>query len=349
MERVTSHHHSTSGAALRAFPRSILARRLRGAALPLSIALAALPARALAGPADHDEPLLLPRVELDPRLDLHERRTRVTSPAHAPLWFAIDASFRREPAGETSFGAMFLLGLPLDRLRARDVRLTVLAEGPAPRASPPPAEPPPALKPPPRAKADSSPPAKLPPVPQSAAPLPLRIPVVVTPDAARAAVDAALKRAHLADPDAHLDALALRARTSAALPELRLRVLRSVDQGQTLSPTEYDPGRTTATGGSSFWMEGRATWRLDRLVFADEEVAIERMRHDRAEARAKLSARVLKLLFEWQRALALADNPSASPEENLAARLHALEAEAEIDLLTDGWFTRWRAAKTRSP
>jgi hypothetical protein len=54
---------------------------------------------------------------------------------------------------------------------------------------------------------------------------------------------------------------------------------------------------------------------------------------------------VLKLLFEWQRAVALADNPAASPEENLTARLKALEAEAEIDLLTGGWFVKWKAAR----
>lgn len=184
---------------------------------------------------------------------------------------------------------------------------------------------------------------KLPPAPASALPPPLRIPVVVTSQAARAAVDAALRRAHLADPDARLDAMASRARAAAALPELRLRALRSVDQGQTLSPTEYDPVRTTATGGSSVWMEARATWRLDRLVFADEEVALERMRHERAEAQARVVTRVLKLLFEWQRALAMADNPAGSPEEQLASRLKALEAEAELDLMTDRWFSRWRA------
>jgi hypothetical protein len=131
------------------------------------------------------------------------------------------------------------------------------------------------------------------------------------------------------------------------LPELRLRVLRSVDQGQALAPTEYDATRTTSNSGSSLWMEARATWRLDRLIFADEEVALERMRHDRAEAKSRLTSRVLKALFEWQRALAQADNPSASPEEELAARLRALEAQAEIDLLTDGWLARWLAGQRR--
>lgn len=299
----------------------------------LALTLAVYPSRALAGPADLDEPLLHPRLEIDPRLDLPEpaRSPRPGSLLRAPLWFAIDASLLRRDTGAAGFGAMLLMGVPLDRLAMR-----AIGEGTAPD--------PPSLKPD-RKPPDPPPATKLPPAPASALPPPLRVPVVVTPEAAREAVSAALKRAHLAEPDARLDGMATRARSAAALPELRLRALRTVDQGQTLSPTEYDPLRTTATAVVSYWMEARATWRLDRLVFADEEVAIERMRHDRAEARTKLTAHVLKLLFEWQRALALADNPAASPEENLTARLKALEAEAEIDLITDGWLTRWKAAR----
>ncbi|APR86040.1 Hypothetical protein A7982_11389 [Minicystis rosea] len=295
---------------------------------------------------------MLPRYERDPRVELVEpdASSRPLSPLRAPLWIAIDTSFVRRDPGDTSFGAMLLLGLPLDRLFARDVRVSSIGDRPSPadHGDPPRADPPPALKPPPRAKPEPAPaPPKVPPVPPTATP-PLRIPIVVPPEAARAAVEAALRKARLSDPDARLDAMASRARAAAALPELRLRVLRSVDQGQTLSPTEYDANRTTASGGSSFWMEARATWRLDRLVFAEEEVSFERMRHERAEARAKVTARVLKLLFEWQRALALADNPAASPEENLAARLHALEAEAELDLLTDGWLTRFQGGPAKA-
>lgn len=297
------------------------------AALLLSSLVVAFPARALAGPADHDDPLLHPRIELDPRLDLRESGHRVPSPLRAPLWFAIDASMRRPDGGPTVIGGMLLVGLPLERIAARPPRI----------ADPPPQAP--EAKPPPPAKA---------PAPE-AKQAPLRIPVVVTSEAARGAVEAALRKARLVDPDAQIDGMALRARQSAALPELRLRALRTVDQGQNLMPTEYDPTRLTATTGTSLWMEARATWRLDRLLFAEEEVAVERARHLRTEARARLTSRVLKLLFAWQRALAQADNPSASPEENLTARLHALEAEAEVDLLTDGWFGRWRARRPSPP
>jgi hypothetical protein len=172
---------------------------------------------------------------------------------------------------------------------------------------------------------------------------PLRIPIRVTPVVARGAVDAALRKAKLVDPDAHVDAIASRARSAAVLPELRLRASRTADEGQSLAPTSYDPQRTTTTGGTSVWLEARATWRLDRLVFADEEVTLERARAQRAEQRQKVVERVLTLLFAWQRALALEDDGHASPEEHLAASLRVLETEAELDLATGGWFTAWRA------
>src|SRR4029079_3279914 len=90
---------------------------------------------------------------------------------------------------------------------------------------------------------------------------PMTLPVTVTPEMARAAVAAALKRARLEDALSRVDALASPARAASLLPELRFRVSRLVDEGQALSPTEYDPGRITATGGTSLWLEARATWR----------------------------------------------------------------------------------------
>jgi hypothetical protein len=124
--------------------------------------------------------------------------------------------------------------------------------------------------------------------------------------------------------------------------------MRTVDDGQTLSPVSYDPTRIVAVDAVRFWMEARATWRLDRLLFAEEEVALERLRHERAEAQTKVTKEVLRLLFEWQRARAHAEDATLPPEDNLAARLKAIEAEAELDLLTDGWFSRWRATEDKS-
>jgi hypothetical protein len=256
-------------------------------------------------------------------------------PGRAPLWIGIDGTMARDHEARPSFGAMLLLGIPLDR-GARAAMKSPAAP------SPPAAE----LKPPARSTTKLDSPAP-PPDPQKTSATeptpPLRIPIRVTPLVARGAVDAALLRAKLVDPDAHVDAIASRARTAAMLPELRLRASRTADEGQSLSPTSYDPQRTTTTGGTSVWLEARATWRLDRLVFSDDEVALERARAQRAEQRQKLVERVLTLLFGWQRALALEDDAHASPEEHLAASLRVLETEAELDLVTGGWFTAWRA------
>src|SRR6185295_8786326 len=120
---------------------------------------------------------------------------------------------------------------------------------------------------------------------------------------------AACKAAKLDEADARLDALASRARTSALLPELRLRATRAIDESESVAPTEYDPLRRTASGGTSTWLEARATFRLDRLVFADDEIAVERLRAARAAERLRLVTKVLDLLDTWQRARASEGDP----------------------------------------
>ena len=320
----------------------------------LASALRAPSARAAPPTQDDESPELAPRLE---RFDVapHELWTANPSPdrpgARPPLWLAVEATVSRLVGGERSYGAMLLASVPLERLADRAPRVGALSPpigaGAAPRLEPPP-RPPKRPKDPPADSGAGGPSSR------AEAPLeapnsvaPPALPVRLTPEVARAAVHAALRRANIVDPEARVDGLASRARASAVLPELRLRVTRLIDDAQSLSPTEYDPARTTATGGVSLWLEARATWRLDRLVFADEEVAFERLRRDRAEAQSKLAARVLELLFAWQRALAReADLAGRAPKERLAATLDVIEAEASLDIVTDGWFTRWRASPT---
>src|SRR5690242_9031134 len=112
---------SAPGRAPRASRHPSILRRLLPQVPLVTFALVALSTRALAGPADADEPLIHPRRELDPRLDLAEpsRSWRIPSPRRAPVWVAIDASLQQRTASEPSFGAMLLLGIPLDRLHAR--------------------------------------------------------------------------------------------------------------------------------------------------------------------------------------------------------------------------------------
>lgn len=136
-----------------------------------------------------------------------------------------------------------------------------------------------------------------------------------------------------------LDGIASRARAAAALPELRLRAARVTDESLRLSPTLDDPYRYTRAGGTNLLFEARATWKLDRLLFADEELAVERLRGEQARARGALTERVLKALFAWQRAELKGRDPQADPEARTQSLLLALEAELTLDVLTGGWFS----------
>ncbi|MBK6518266.1 MAG: hypothetical protein IPM79_17970 [Polyangiaceae bacterium] len=160
---------------------------------------------------------------------------------------------------------------------------------------------------------------------------------------ARGTVKAALAAAGSAESEARLSGAATRARASGLVPELRLRVAHVVDEDQRLAPTEYDPERITASGGTSLWLEARATFQLDRLVFADDEIALERLRADRAKLEAELIDDVLKSLEAWMRAGAALESEIASEEERLRADVDEAVAEARLDALTAGWFSTQRA------
>ncbi|HEY4119916.1 MAG TPA: hypothetical protein VGM56_18750 [Byssovorax sp.] len=335
------------------------------ATLASSRAAAAYPSALL------DESLLGPRLDqIDPAphelfVDVGEPVegqpwTRTPKRRGAPgLWVSIDVGYVHATGAPDVLSGSILFGGPTDHIlraitspRADQPKTpasgaTALADGPT-KAD----DEEPALKPAPRtprrARGDAAPPPSAPtPKVPATAPVTERIevPIVITPGVARGAVKAALKRASLYEPATRTDALASRARTSALLPELRLRAARIVDDGQSLMPTEYDPYRTEATGGTTTWLDARATWRLDRLVFGEEEVALERIRNERIEAQGRLVNRVLEALFAWQKAEAHLADQNATPEEHLAAELASYEAEAELDLLTGGWFTAWRAAR----
>jgi hypothetical protein len=143
--------------------------------------------------------------------------------------------------------------------------------------------------------------------------------------------------------------MASRARSSAALPEVRLRAVRSIDESGRLTLTEADPYHYTEAGGATSLLEARLTFRLDRLLFADDEVSLERVRIDRSELRSRTAAKVLQTLFEWQRAYALLQDPALSTDEHFAALLREIEAGAVLDVMTDGWFGRFRTGLVDPP
>ncbi|MBW2453389.1 MAG: hypothetical protein JRI68_02710 [Deltaproteobacteria bacterium] len=172
---------------------------------------------------------------------------------------------------------------------------------------------------------------------------------LIRPRDARAAITAALRVGGTAVAGERLDDLASRARWSALLPQVRLRATRLIDESASLSPTSYDANRTTASGGSSLWLEARTTWSLDRLVFAQEEVPIERLRDKLRDDHAQTRRRVLDLLFRWQRASYRVIDPLAHPDQCPVAWLEEQQRAAELDVATDGWLTRWRAEQVLEP
>jgi hypothetical protein len=162
----------------------------------------------------------------------------------------------------------------------------------------------------------------------------------VSPALARAAVDAALRVRGSARRLERIEDMASRARTRAALPELGLRAGTSSDATLRLTPIASDPARFTQSGGRDLWFEARLTWKLDRALFSADEVAIERLTWNSEEVRERVVRRVLELLFDWQQAQLTLVEPLLADEQYRKAWLSALRSAAELDVLTDGWFSR---------
>lgn len=176
--------------------------------------------------------------------------------------------------------------------------------------------------------------------PPSVAPL-------VTARFASGVLAAAFRMAGFPAAQRFADDLVTRARLSALLPDLSVRVARSTDQSLRFSPTADDPYRYSEGGGVGLWLEARATWRLDGLLFHRDELSVQRLRIERADAAARLQKRVLELLFDWEKAELGAADPEAPPEDRRAAALRASVARVTLDVLTGGWFSDQRGAGSR--
>lgn len=135
-----------------------------------------------------------------------------------------------------------------------------------------------------------------------------------------------------------LDSLSARARASALLPELRLRALRNSDQALRWLPSADDPSRITQSDAAGVVLEASATFRLDRLVFAHEELAVERLRQRAAEERLKLEARVAQAVLELVRARQQACSTDPNDPARTGPLLKLQELFELLDALTAGWF-----------
>ena len=169
-----------------------------------------------------------------------------------------------------------------------------------------------------------------------------RIPVElrITPRLARGAVHHALAVAGYYSARTRLASLSGRARSSAVLPELGLRTLRSTGQNLRLTPTPDNPYGYTQAGTSELLLEARLTWHLDRLLFAEQEVSLERLQNERDAAERKLVEHVLERLASWQSNRVRGADEESEPEIRQTAELEALGAAVELDVLTDGWFSQ---------
>jgi len=69
------------------------------------------------------------------------------------------------------------------------------------------------------------------------------------------------------------------------------------------------------------------------------------LRAQRERSTERVVASVLKLLFTWQRARAHLEDAELTPDEQLRLEVEQLEAEAALDVLTDGLFSSERRAR----
>ncbi|MBA2544844.1 MAG: hypothetical protein H0V17_34700 [Deltaproteobacteria bacterium] len=121
-----------------------------------------------------------------------------------------------------------------------------------------------------------------------------------------------------------------RARWAGLIPWLTVRTGRDTNW-QTDDPT-VDHGMA---------LDVRATWRLDRLAFDGRELQVASIEAARRRERRRLASRVIRTYFAWRRAAARAVHHPAT-------RSRAHEAAAELDALTDGWFSESLASPRRT-
>jgi hypothetical protein len=251
---------------------------------------------------------------------------------HGESWVSLVGFTKQLLSGRNDVGGFLVVGLALDRI----------AEGPVHRVTEPPrSTPPPPFPPAASAPEPSPPPSPAPPAPKVVA--------LVAPALARQCVAAALRASGLGVDDARLDALVSRARTSAWLPETRMRAMRLWnDATHTTTLASTDTASFYDAVGANLVLELRMTWRLDRLLYAGDEPTIERVRLERQDARSRLATRTLEVLFAWQRASLAARTAVDGSPEQVEARMRAAEAEATLDVLTAGWFSQ-RAPEPGGP
>ncbi len=138
-----------------------------------------------------------------------------------------------------------------------------------------------------------------------------------------------------------------RTRLAGFVPWLTVRTARD---------TSWQDAHSEVGHGTS--LEVRATWRLDRLLFDGRELQVATIEAARRRERARVASQVIRAYYAWRRAAEAArpgaadraamqseDPGESAANDRLASRLD--EAVAELDALTDGWFSEELGRRSR--
>lgn len=157
-------------------------------------------------------------------------------------------------------------------------------------------------------------------------------------DLLRTAIEQAERAAGLGASMRRLSALGRRSRWSGLSPELRLRGALGIDQTRSIDSAGIVPGDETLRDASDSLVEIRLTFHLERLLFAGQEVALERARQQLLAERTELHAAVGRELLAYRRALQRLEDEELLDEDRADFEFDAERARLALFLLTDGWF-----------
>jgi hypothetical protein len=137
------------------------------------------------------------------------------------------------------------------------------------------------------------------------------------------------------DP-ARMEGLRTRARLRGLVPIVRLGVRRGM--GQDLSGySAVDGGPSTVSSDDNLTLQGWATFSLDRLMFAPEEISLERETRAERGARRELVRAVVSLYFERRR---LQMERDLLGKADVIRELRIRELTALLNDFTNGAFLR---------
>ncbi len=127
-----------------------------------------------------------------------------------------------------------------------------------------------------------------------------------------------------------LEGLSQRARRSAWMPRVSLRVGRNL--GASLTQSTVGNGSERLSADESLLLDVRVEFDLDHAVFHPSEVSLERAMQQRTERRLALENTVVELLARME-SLRLAQGANADTADGVRARVEALRARARVEQL----------------